>query len=405
MSSTRGTLVAASAVLLTLALCLGCGKGSPTRPKSSAVPKFTIADIDYVRGLYYFLYDPNLDLLQIDYSDITVYLDDFNFSNDQNSIGGRAFMDAGLTAGPTGTYGDPAVSDTTSVRGNFTVLHPVDDFDVLEMYGPRFKVIRLKRQLNGDQKLAATYRARRYVGPDALGGFFQVGGQDVAEVDGVTRRFMKLLRPPASHVMPDPSGSYSRDNLFALTRDLELKNFYQLPGQRIDPVTFQLTIRQGVGDPPVTSIPLGDGTSVPYIEVLGLDSYDQSTGTPVPGHDGKVDWTYFLPGSAQALVDVENGILFLPDLRPFAPRIGDAYRVSAGGAPLFPFDQALSNVLVRRDSLVGSPQSANAANVAIYDKHDAQRALDTVYYIDVQFTAARGTGGINLGRWNLLESQ
>ena len=125
---------------------------------------------------------------------------------------------------------------------------------------------------------------------------------------------------------------------------------------------------------------------MPYIEVVGLDSYDESNGTAVPGHDGKVD-SYPIPGSQQAFVDFENGILFLPDPRPFAPRIGDAYRVSPGGGYLFPFDQAVSNVLVRRDSLVGVPGTA--------------KRVDATYYIDVQFTAVRGGWGINFGRGSI----
>src|SRR5206468_3942985 len=152
---------------------------------------------------------------------------------------------------------------------------------------------------------------------------------------------------------PNSAGVFVRDSVFARARDLELKNFYQLPGQRIDPATFKLTVRKGVDDPPRNSILKTSGESVPYLEVLGLDSYDQSSGQQVPGHDGVLDGTYLSAGSQQAFVDYENGILFFPDPRPFAPRIGDAYRRTAGGQSRFPFDQAVSNVLLRRDSLVG----------------------------------------------------
>jgi hypothetical protein len=379
-----GTRLAASGALLALAFCFGCGNDSTPRPKFPTGPTpsltLTLRDIDYTTGIYYFLYDPNLDHLQINNFEIEVYLDDYNSTNDQNTIPGRAFMDAGLTTGPTGTYGDPAVSDTTSARGIFSVLYPGADVDyeILEMYGPDYKVLRLKRQITGEQVLAVTYRAQR-VG----GGTVEVGGQNTVESDGVTRRYMKLLRPPSSRVNPDPSGFYSRDSLFALTRDLELKNIYQFPGQHFDPTTFELTIRKGVDDPPVTSIPTPNG-GVPYLEVVGLDSYDESSGTPVPGHDGKVDLIDFAPGSP--LVDFENGILFFPDPRPFAPRIG-----SPGGAPLFPFDQAVSNMLVRRDSLVGAPGTANGANVAIYDKYNAMRSFDVAYWIDARVPLASFT--------------
>jgi hypothetical protein len=51
---------------------------------------------------------------------------------------------------------------------------------------------------------------------------------------------------------------------------------------------------------------------------------------------------------------------------------------------------------------VGAPGTPNGANVAIYDKHNVQRALDAVYYIDAQFTAARSARRMNLGSGSIL---
>src|SRR6185436_4518557 len=104
-----------------------------------------------------------------------------------------------------------------------------------------------------------------------------------------------------------------------------------------------------VDQPPVISRTV-NGEPVPYTEMLGLDTFDESQGTPVyRQHDGKVDGT--LPNSNSRLfVDYENGTLFFFDLRPFAPRI-----VPDPNYPVRPFDQFLSNILFRRDSLVGPP--------------------------------------------------
>src|SRR5206468_2499476 len=64
----------------------------------------------------------------------------------------------------------------------------------------------------------------------------------------------------------------------------------------------------------------------------------------------------------------------------------------------------LSNVLFRRDSLVGDDMTPNERNRAIYDKRNPIRALDSRYYIDLQFTAGRAAGNeINLGRGNIIE--
>ena len=354
--------------LLVLVLAAGMtgapGHGrSESRPSSTATDShfvIRIADVDYVKGVYYFLYDPNLDALQIEIYDVILYVDDFNSTNDHSSLPGRAFMDKGHTAGENGTYGEPTTdpTDTASVRGMFTVLYMGDDYEVLDMDSSRFKVIKLNRQLTGDQRLAVTYLARRVLA-NGLGPTFRVGGMDNVDTDGVTRRYLKLLRPPASLVKPDPAtGVFTRDSVFALTRDLELKNFYQLPGQRFDPSTARLTIRRGVEDPPVTSIPGTSGEAVPYVEVLGLDSYNQGGGQKVSGHDGVPD---------EGFIDHANGILFFPDPRPFAPRIGSAYRLP-NGDPEFPFDQGVSNLLLRRDSLVGPPDASNGAT-RTYRRH------------------------------------
>src|SRR5262245_4759684 len=155
----RASLLSASITLAALVFCFGCGRDSTTAPKLPASISViaTLADVEYTKGVYYFLYDPNLDLLEIQDSDIKLYFDDYIYGNDFNSIAGRAFMDAGLTAGPAGTYGDPNVSDTTSVRGTFALLNPGADYEILEVYGPNFKVIRLNRQITGEQRLAVTY--------------------------------------------------------------------------------------------------------------------------------------------------------------------------------------------------------------------------------------------------------
>jgi len=366
----------------------------------------TLADLDYVKGVYFFLYDPNLDVLDIANTSIELYLDDYNYSNDQNSVPGRAFVD---TAEVCGAYGDIAsCPDTASVRGVFARQIPGadQDYEIIDnVYSPRFKVIRMRRPVSGNQRLAVTYTARR-VGPGGtVGPEFQVGGQDSVDADGVTRKYMKLLRAPVDVIKPNSAGNFDTTIVFVSTRELELRNFYQLAGQRIDPASFSLTIRKGVDDPPVTFIQSRGDTAVPYIEVLGLDNFDQSRGGSLErGHDGRVDGTFATEDSRQLFVDFENGTLFFFDLRPFAPRVGLDYLGSDGMLhPRFPFDQLLSNALSRRDSLVGPPDSANGANRPIYDKYYLQRSLDARYYIDAEFTAARAQGEINLGRGSLIE--
>jgi hypothetical protein len=360
-----------------------------------------IADLDYVSGVYFMLYDPSVTgTLEVEESSIKIYLDDFNSSNDQNTIRARAFVDP-----INGPNAPAATHDSISVLGTFGELLPGDDLDYTilnNVYGPLYKVIRLRRQISGDQRLAVAFRARPVNAQGVgIGNFIRYGSDSALTApDNQPIRNLKLVRPPFA-VLKSAGGNFDPDDPFTRVRDLELKNFYQLPGQNIDPATFTLVIRRGTDQPPTTVVTLPDETTVPYIEVLGLDSIDESGGTPVFGrHDNEVDGVRSAEtsgqfgGSVRALVDFDNGTLFFPDLRPFAPRLS--------GAGARPFEQLISRSVSRRDSLTGT-SAGNVPNPKAYDKYNIQRVLDAVYYIDVEFTAARASGTITLGRGNLLE--
>jgi hypothetical protein len=368
--------------------------------------KQTLSDYDYVRGVYFMLYDPNFETQEIDQSSIRLYLDEGNsYANRVNAIRGRAFVDPRVARFDSCTAGNPCPPEslsTPSVRGFFTLLTQGSDsdFEILnDVYGPRYKVIRLKRGLTGEsQRLAVTYRYQDVVGGQPTGPVLEMGGADLTDTDGELARTMKLLRTPLNKLPADAGGVYfDPSSPFDATRELELRNFYQLAGSRIESKSFSLTIRQGVDDPPVTFIPTGSGP-VPYAEVLGLDNFDESQGTPVyRQHDGRVDGT-LADNTSRLFVDYANGTLFFFDPRPFAPRLVDdpAY-------PARPFDRFLSNILFRRDSLVGGPDAPNARNRDIYDKRNPRRDLDSRYFIDLEFTAGRIGNEINLGRSNIID--
>lgn len=382
----------------------------------------TLTDLDYIKGTYFLLYDPNrvpdwlppADIpryagLRIQDKDINLYLDDGVNTNNTNVVRGRAFLDP-----ESRDCGNP--EDTTFVGGFFGLLQSGSDkdYDILsDVYGPNFKVIRLRRPLSDspyEQVLAVSYTATPV---DAAGNPidapFQVGGQvELARgtcttpVDTVTAVRLKLLRAPHSTFPPvndptpgAPSGAQLYDTTFPLdrVRDLELKNFYYLNAGQIDDKSFSLSIRRGVSQPPLVAITKGS-VSVPYVEVLGLDSQTEVGGVPRFGeHDGLVDGSAHT--NSRVLVDFANGILFFPDPRPFAPRIT--------GPGARPFEQLISQAFVsRRDSLVGAIDDPNGANPLIYDRYNPDRN-DTRYYIDVTYSARSASGVIQLGRGNILE--
>lgn len=349
-----------------------------------------LADMDYIHGVYYFLYDPNGSAQLIDEASLRVFKDDYNYSNLSNKQKGRALVDPRVLS-------DPAQQNAPSVYGSFAQLSPGPDkdYEILnDVYGPLYKVIRLRQSLTGEQRLAVTYRYH----PDGNAGapLLDMGGQDA---DTSSERPMKLLRAPGSVLKPDSLNFDVFDpdtarSPFNQVRDLELKNFYDLSGQRIDPLSLKISIRRGQVDPPLTTVALTDGTPVPYIEVLGLDNLDETGSSPQPGHDLRVDGT-LITSNTRLFVDYENGTLFFPDLRPFAPRLE--------GSDAKPFEQRIAAQLLRRAALTGTLGEQNAPNSNVYDRYNPQRNIDSRYFIDVEFTAQRSGGDVYLGRSNLVE--
>jgi Motility related/secretion protein len=408
-----GAKVAARAGPLDLTLLASKQEGRSERASfagGSQQQSQEIADLDYVRGVYYFLYDPsgmNGDLNNPDpggpyvyelqapnQASIQLFLDDGVYANTLYLSRGRAWLD------PRQANLNRADTAQVAVRGNFRALKQGDDYDILPgVYGPNYPVIRLKRPLLGDsQTLAALYTYQRVAtNGQALPGDankVSVGDTITVDADGQKTFNLKLLRAPQAQLLVDPNtGSYLPDTSFNATRELELKNFYQLGGQRIAQSTFQMAIRHGDFQPYAISENVA-GAPVPYIEVLGLDNYDESNGyTSTHGHDGKVDGTPITTNS-RVFVNFEDGTLFFPDLRPFAPRLGANGRA---------FEQLISaRTLFRRDSLVGPADSSNEANPAVYDKRTVLRQ-DRRYTIMVTFTASQVGGEIPLGRTNIIE--
>ncbi|MGH7741856.1 MAG: cell surface protein SprA, partial [Candidatus Eiseniibacteriota bacterium] len=350
----------------------------------------SIMDVDYVRGVYFFLFDPNTPPRLIDEQNLHVYITPPTISADANLVRGRAQI-------------DPSAPDTAAVRGNFRELTAGADrdFEIMRYYGPDFIVLRLRQPVDPRQCLAVTYPYRNVDGSGVpIGPVIQVGGVDLALAGGSFERSMLLVRPPEDQLVKETGSGlgsptfYADTGAFNGTRELELKNIYLLGGQRIDPKTFTMSIRRGTDQPFVTSVQTAAG-SIPYIEAVGLDNYDETSGTPIFGqHDGRVDGTA-AGGNNQlhVAVDFDNGLLFLPDPQPFAPRLGSGGKV---------FDNEVAAVLSRRDTLTGAPDSTNGANPDIYRKYVNQGALDAEYYMDVSFTASSVGNDIQLGRGNIL---
>src|SRR5262245_19846961 len=354
-------------------------------------------DLDWVKGQYFLLYDPNFGTVyDVEESSIRLYLDDRNATNDLGEVKrGKAVID------PDGVMGMPlsSASDTAVHRGNFDILNPGADqqYEVLNnLYSFRdtlFKVIRLKQKIpeHVNYVLAVTYRASPIIGPGhQLGPAIQVGDRLITAPDpdsGYT--LMKMLRA-ARDVQASKDGVYDTTAAFAPVRELELKNFYDLQGYQIDPRSFKLMLKSGQDEPPITDL---DG--IPFLEMLGLDQWDEQTAQPRTGHDGLVDGFGF-NSQTRGWVDYVNGTLFLPDPRPFAPRI------SGPGAR--PFDQYIDAQLHRRNRLQGATGTVNAPNPGAYELYIPKKE-DAQWYFVAEYASARSGGGdITLGRGNILDN-
>jgi Motility related/secretion protein len=360
----------------------------------------SLRDLEYIRGVYYLLYDPNVEgPYDISEGSLKVYRDDVTASNDVILFRGMALVHPEQLSIATSPVDSSSLgTGPVAARGNFDLLTKGVDYDILTtVYNTTYRVLRLRSSLNGEQRLAVTYQ-RTPLGPEGqpIGPPEQVGGFKFKDVDGDTSTVMKLLR-----VGPTVLGSIGSgldavfDTTKALypTRELELRNFYQLPGRNIDKQSLKITIRRGRDDPPVTTVfNPGVGLAVPYIEVLGLDNLDETQNTPQQGHDGRIDG--LAVESRQTFVDYENGLLYFLEPRPFAPRLGSNGK---------PFDRFISSVLFRRDSLTGPPGSSTEPNPAIYDKYNIQTDTDARYFIDVEYSGQSAGGDISLGRGNILE--
>ena len=303
--------------------------------------KFT--DLDWVKGQYFLLYDPNFGTVyDIKDQDITLYLDDANATN--NNAEGVLAAKAVLEPDSVESLRLSPLQLAAGVRGSFNRLRsgPDGQYEVLNnfyaFHDTIYKVIRLKQpiQLNSDQVLAVSFVGRRVIAPGyTLGSADSIGGRVFTTPGRPDSTILKLLRAPRNlQVAKQGAAVYDDSAAFGPVRELELKNVYNLGGYGLDPKSFKLTLQRGQGEPPVTAV---DG--VPLIELLGLDNWDEQTGQPRAGQDGEVDG-YGFNSQTRGWVDYANGLLFLPDPRPFAPRLTNP----AARA----FDQFLDNQLRRR---------------------------------------------------------
>lgn len=243
-------------------------------------------DLDYVRDQYFFLMD-TLSLYwsgELQFSQVTVYLDDGNGTNNEGGISGYALGDA-LSLPEEESW------DTLAYHGYFDTLALNEDYVVDLSTGE----LNLVHPLLAPYHLAATY----LYGEQAVGG-----------LDDESRLILQMIRPSDMYVI-------ERGQIWKSTASRMMRrNIYSLGAENIDEEVNISIFRR---EPDVDRETQGEYL---YSMILGVDLRDEDGVLASPENDWATD----------SLVDPSRinrdlGLLLFPDLWPFAPRI------SPGGRP------------------------------------------------------------------------
>ena len=252
-----------------------------TRSKDST----TIADLNFVRNKYFFMIDPYTRIPGRGFTEVQVYLDDGNGTNN---------LDTGAL--PAVALLDPNDPPDTSL---WTSEAHVGYYDVLEVnrdYAVDLQTgeIALLKALGDAHSLAVVYRY----------GDEQVGGVVVDD-----KLHLKMIRPPRYYMI-----DYA-DVWKAPTLALMRKNVYSLGARFISEEQVEVRIFRK-GSPRDEELQ-GDFA---YAKILGIDLQDE-TGAVATAPDWLTD--DYADGGR---INGELGLLIFPDLRPFEPLISPTGR-------------------------------------------------------------------------------
>jgi hypothetical protein len=239
--------------------------------------KTTLDDLSFVRNKYFFLRDPHTFVQGADFDSVRVYLDDGDYTNDdeQGAVPAYVFLQ------PPGLDRTDEWPGETKVSGKFTVLERNRDYAINDLTGE----LSLLRPVSGSQTLAVRYI---YNG-------VPVGGYDAAG-----RLVLKMLRP-ADQELADASSPW------APTLDLMRRNIYALDHSYISEENVRVEIfRNGPTPDP-------NQETYDYSLILGVDLFDENERAD---EDNGWQTDGYADGGT---VNGEQGLLIFPDLRPFDP--------------------------------------------------------------------------------------
>lgn len=350
-----------------------------------------IGDLDYIKRTYYLISDRPIRLKP---GTLQIYRDNgFSIDNSQgNIIKALARLDP---SSPPDTLG----GTNPERNGNFTPLDPGTDYEKINPWliddssGREIPVIRLLTALQPQDVLAVSYTMI-----DDTGAEIKVGDVSPAANPVLGKpadiSLLKMVKPPFDDFPSDPvTGLMSPSAPWYRALFYELHNFYDIGGRDIALETLNLKIRSinagGANNPEAVDV---GGRSVPLVQILGLDQQSLPGADNLNIPDGRVDSQFLNP---------VTGILFFPDLHPFAPDTTNPTGLcnTAGGFGSYNCLDNFGRNILRDDPAL---PAASRSNLSVYYSRNPNAFTDSRFYIDADFKSSQQ--GFFLGRFDILEN-
>jgi len=340
-----------------------------------------ITDLEYIKRTYYFIADRPIDTSNLQ---LRVYRADNSYNDVNGRTPGIGRIDP---TQPCDSLADPVTNPQQF--GYWVPLTIGQDYDILYPYvlanvpgTVKIPVLRLYSQLGDVQMLAVAYNdGTRPIGITDTSADSTLGKQ------GGEFLLLKMLKPIYSQLTEAPNGLMDRTNSWFPTVGYELRNYYDLGGRDIDRSSLSVKVRKIDYSLPThpDAVTIG-GVTQPLVTVLGLDQSGKAGTTDQFKPDGIVD---------DQFVNISTGIMFFPDLHPFAPDTSAYYRGLFGptGGGFNGLDNLDRNKLWTDSTLV---------NLNVYYDKNPESGKDERYFIDAEFKSSQQ--GFYLGRFGILEN-
>ena len=265
-----------------------------------------IQDINYIRNKYYYFDNPffvNIGVTRPRNDAVEIWREirpDQKSDENVDWEPSYAFMDfdgkgTNLTAARDAIRtGAPESDWPEHLTLDFELLKVDEDYRLIFDFDDKTAVVgfELIQPIAEDKALAVSYIN---TAGDTVGGSGSYRlSRGTAQQDTV---ILKLIKPKVSR----PTGD------FGFTWHYMMRNFYNLGLSNIEPASFELEIRDRT---PRLDTSSPSGSNIPYIQIFGLDNFDDAGRT---AHDGRFD-VY-----QSTILDTRSGVLQFPSLFPFAP--------------------------------------------------------------------------------------